>query len=74
VVKLSRIAPELPAVDLESALEHYRRKLGFESGCECVRATMQWGNRDFRLRDEFGNEIKFTEPLTEDEAKHAEQL
>ncbi len=25
-----------------------------------------WGNRDFRLRDEFGNEIKFTEPLAED--------
>ncbi len=25
-----------------------------------------WGNRDFRLRDEFGNELKFTEPVTED--------
>ena len=23
-----------------------------------------WGNRDFRLNDEFGNQIKFTEPLT----------
>jgi uncharacterized glyoxalase superfamily protein PhnB len=22
-----------------------------------------WGNRDFRLKDEFGNEIKFTEPF-----------
>jgi len=22
-----------------------------------------WGNRDFRLKDEFGNLIKFTEPL-----------
>jgi uncharacterized glyoxalase superfamily protein PhnB len=22
-----------------------------------------WGNRDFRVRDEAGNEIKFTEPL-----------
>ena len=22
-----------------------------------------WGNRDFRVRDEFGNELKFTEPL-----------
>ncbi|HMG88340.1 MAG TPA: VOC family protein [Terracidiphilus sp.] len=21
-----------------------------------------WGNRDFRVRDEFGNELKFTEP------------
>jgi uncharacterized glyoxalase superfamily protein PhnB len=24
-----------------------------------------WGNRDFRLKDEFGNQIKFTEPLGE---------
>ena len=22
-----------------------------------------WGNRDFRVRDDFGNELKFTEPL-----------
>ena len=22
-----------------------------------------WGNREFRVRDEFGNELKFTEPL-----------
>jgi len=27
-----------------------------------------WGNRDFRVRDEFGNELKFTEPL-EDEGE-----
>ena len=26
-----------------------------------------WGNRDFRVRDQFGNELKFSEPL-EDEA------
>ena len=25
-----------------------------------------WGNRDFRLRDDFGNELKFTEPAEED--------
>ena len=25
-----------------------------------------WGNRDFRLRDEFGNELKFAEPVAED--------
>lgn len=25
-----------------------------------------WGNRDFRLHDEFGNELKFTEPLSGD--------
>ncbi len=24
-----------------------------------------WGNRDFRIRDGFGNELKFTEPLSE---------
>jgi uncharacterized glyoxalase superfamily protein PhnB len=26
-----------------------------------------WGNRDFRVTDPTGNEIKFTEPLEEDE-------
>jgi uncharacterized glyoxalase superfamily protein PhnB len=26
-----------------------------------------WGNRDFRIKDEFGNELKFTEPLGDDE-------
>ena len=26
-----------------------------------------WGNRDFRVNDPSGNEIKFTEPLPEDE-------
>jgi uncharacterized glyoxalase superfamily protein PhnB len=26
-----------------------------------------WGNRDFRIRDDFGNELKFTEPRAEDE-------
>jgi len=25
-----------------------------------------WGTRDFRVRDEFGNELKFTEPSAED--------
>jgi uncharacterized glyoxalase superfamily protein PhnB len=25
-----------------------------------------WGNRDFRLRDDYGNELKFTEPTSED--------
>lgn len=27
-----------------------------------------WGNRDFRVREEFGNELKFTEPLDDDAA------
>jgi uncharacterized glyoxalase superfamily protein PhnB len=26
-----------------------------------------WGNRDFRVHDQWGNEIKFTEPLPETE-------
>lgn len=27
-----------------------------------------WGNRDFRIRDDYGNELKFTEPrIAEDE-------
>jgi uncharacterized glyoxalase superfamily protein PhnB len=25
-----------------------------------------WGNRDFRVRDDFGNVLKFTEPIMED--------
>jgi len=25
-----------------------------------------WGNREFRVKDGFGNELKFTEPLGED--------
>jgi len=25
-----------------------------------------WGNRDFRIRDDSGNELKFTEPSSED--------
>jgi uncharacterized glyoxalase superfamily protein PhnB len=26
-----------------------------------------WGNREFRIRDDFGNELKFTELLTDDD-------
>ena len=26
-----------------------------------------WGNRDFRVKDVFGNELKFTEPLSSDQ-------
>lgn len=25
-----------------------------------------WGNRDFRVKDDFGNELKFTEPLDDE--------
>ncbi|MGA9670203.1 MAG: VOC family protein [Terracidiphilus sp.] len=30
-------------------------------------ARKPWGNRDFRLKDDSGNEIKFTEPLSHNE-------
>jgi uncharacterized glyoxalase superfamily protein PhnB len=119
MVKLTRIAPELPVSNLRGALEHYEQKLGFRvtmempegdyaivergdiaihlfqdetrshspvgihiftTGLDSLYAEFQqrgahlsqgivrkpWGNRDFRLKDEFGNQIKFTEPLTED--------
>ena len=26
-----------------------------------------WGNREFRVKDDFGNELKFTEPLSSDQ-------
>jgi uncharacterized glyoxalase superfamily protein PhnB len=113
MTKLLRIAPELPATELRSALKHYGDRLGFavamelsgyaivqrdgvaihlfedrakkhspvgihiftpdldalytelrESGASITQAveTKPWGNREFRVNDEFGNEIKFTEP------------
>lgn len=115
--KLARIAPELPASNIEQAVNYYERKLGFEvamrmpeneyaiverdgvaihlfedrarrsaigvhiftsdleqlfaelrrNGAEITQAIEQkpWGNREFRVRDEFGNELKFTEPLAD---------
>lgn len=114
MAKLERIAPELPAASLDSALAYYEKKLGFKvalrlpgneyaiverddvaihlfvdaaskpppvgihiftsdlnplftefeaSGATISQKIEQkpWGNRDFRVRDEFGNELKFTE-------------
>jgi len=119
MARLLRIAPELPAVNLKSALAFYEHKLGFrvatlmpggeyavierdaiamhlfqdpsrahspvgvhlftseleglrddflERGARLSQDIMRrpWGNRDFRLRDDFGNELKFTEPAVED--------
>lgn len=115
--KLARIAPELPAANIEQAVNYYERKLGFEvaslmpeieyaiverdgvaihlfadhaarsaigvhiftrdleqlfleledNGAAITQPIEQkpWGNREFRVRDEFGNELKFTEPLAE---------
>jgi uncharacterized glyoxalase superfamily protein PhnB len=36
-----------------------------ESGARLTQGieTKAWGNREFRVEDDFGNEIKFTEPL-----------
>lgn len=119
MARLLRIAPELPAVSLKTALQFYEHKLGFrvatptpagdyaiierdgitihlfqdptrvhspvsihvftseleglrdefvEHGARLAQEIMRkpWGTRDFRLRDEFGNELKFTELSEED--------
>ena len=119
MARLLRIAPELPALSLKSALDFYEHKLGFvvatrapggeyaiverdgvaihlfpdparkhlpvgvhlfthqleslrddllERGARLSQDIMRkpWGNRDFRVRDEYGNELKFTEPSAED--------
>jgi uncharacterized glyoxalase superfamily protein PhnB len=114
VAKLSRIAPEMPASDLASALEYYEQRMGFrlamrmtdyaiverdgvaihlfedgarkhspvglhiftedldelfeelrESGALITQAIEKkpWSNREFRVKDDFGNETKFTEPV-----------
>ena len=119
MARLLRIAPEVPALNLKSALAFYEHKLGFrvatpipggeyaiverdgvaihlfqdvarkhspvgvhlftyeleglrddllERGTRLSQdiARKPWGNRDFRVRDELGNELKFTEPSAED--------
>jgi uncharacterized glyoxalase superfamily protein PhnB len=119
MARLSRVAPELPALNLKSALSFYEHRLGFRVATlmpggeyaiverdgvaihlfsdparkhspagvhiftlelegmrdECLErgaklwqdiARKPWGNRDFRVRDDFGNELKFTEPSAED--------
>lgn len=118
--KLTRVAPELPAVDLEAALDYYERQLGFQTVMvmpggeyaiverdeaaihlfQCAPALIApvglhlfiegldelheelvrrgakiregvvvrpWGARDFRVADLSGNQLKFTEPLPDDE-------
>ena len=114
MVKLTRIAPELPVANLAGSLGYYLEKLGFQIAMqmpdrkyaiverddvaihlfendpqgsavvgihvfthdiETLFAELQergalisqeilrkpWGNRDFRVYDDSGNEIKFTE-------------
>jgi uncharacterized glyoxalase superfamily protein PhnB len=115
MVKLLRIAPELPVADLKRSIDYYEQKLGFQvisqmpggdyaiverddiaihlfkddghrsspvgihiftEGLDTLHVELQergarvcqgimrkpWGNRDFRVNDDSGNEIKFTEP------------
>ncbi len=117
MVKLSRIAPELPVSNLKQSLRYYEQKLGFRVAMEMpggnyaiverddiaihlfeedaqrsspvgihifgedlealymelksrgARISQEilrkpWGNRDFRVNDDSGNEIKFTEPIS----------
>jgi uncharacterized glyoxalase superfamily protein PhnB len=112
--RLIRIAPEIPVVNIDAAVDFYARQLGFDLAMKMpdggyaiverrdvaihlfedpnrthspvgvhifvtdledlyaefkargVHATQKierkpWGNRDFRIKDEFGNELKFTE-------------
>ncbi|HEY3626130.1 MAG TPA: VOC family protein [Terracidiphilus sp.] len=119
MARLLRIAPELPTLNLKSALAFYEHKMGFrvamltpgdeyaiverdgiaihlfqdglrkhspvgihiftneleglrddfiERGARLWQDIMRkpWGNRDFRVHDDFGNELKFTEPISED--------
>jgi len=115
MIRLLRIAPELPVQNLQSSLGYYQQQLGFEvavvmpsgdyaiverddiaihlfeqksekspvavhifvedldglheelngRGAQITQHIERkpWGNRDFRVRDDGGNEIKFTEPL-----------
>ncbi len=116
MVRLSRIAPEIPVSNLRGSIEYYEQKLGFRvvmempsgdyaiverdevaihlfqdntrihspvaihifthqldelhaelqrRGADLSQGIMRkpWGNRDFRVNDRSGNEIKFTEPL-----------
>jgi uncharacterized glyoxalase superfamily protein PhnB len=113
---LLRIAPEIPAADLRTALDYYEQKLGFRLAVETpdyaiverdgvaihlfadrqssscaglhiftsaldelyaelerrgahISQTIErkpWGNREFRVKDASGNDLKFTEPLSSD--------
>ena len=65
--KLHRSAPmgiHLFTPDLSEFFEEFAdRGIQFTQKIE----RKPWGNRDFRLKDPFGNELKFTEPVAEDE-------
>jgi uncharacterized glyoxalase superfamily protein PhnB len=65
--KLHRSAPmglHLFTPDLAELYEEFAdRGLRFTQNIE----RKPWGNRDFRVNDDFGNELKFTEPCMDDE-------
>lgn len=48
--------------DIEELCNEFRQR-GANLSQEIVRKP--WGNRDFRIKDDSGNELKFTEPLAE---------
>ena len=58
----SRVGVHIFTPDLEQLFAELR-----ESGAEITQAIERkpWGSRDFRVRDDFGNTLKFTEPLAE---------
>jgi uncharacterized glyoxalase superfamily protein PhnB len=52
-----------------SGLDQLFRELQTSGALICQKIERKpWGNREFRVRDEFGNELKFTEPIEEDAA------
>ncbi|MGD0627739.1 MAG: VOC family protein [Terracidiphilus sp.] len=57
------VAIHIFASDLDALYAEYHRR-GARLTQDILRKP--WGNRDFRLKDTFGNELKFTEPLAED--------
>ena len=120
MVTLSRIAPEIPVLDLQASLAYYETRLGFRTamvtpagdyaiverdavaihlfqpssqtispvgvhiftheieelylelerrGAYLTNGVVlrPWGNRDFRVMDQSGNELKFTEPAPDEE-------
>lgn len=56
----SPMAIHIFSADLEALYAEFRA-----SGARIAQPIERkpWGNRDFRIRDDFGNELKFTEPL-----------
>ena len=56
----SPVGVHIFTTQIEALHEEYR-----QSGAQVTQGieTKPWGNRDFRVTDEFGNVLKFTEPI-----------